>query len=142
MQEFNLLLADLKAVLLSRKREAGLRRNEQFIICLDHATVHNQAEQILGPGWQLLPHPPHSPDCNKPVEHIHAQLDLKMKKWLVDLRVNHPGVDPTVEQCKSQLLSYFNAIPTTSIAADISTVPATWQEIVNQGGGYVCPRLS
>lgn len=142
MQEFNLLLADLKAVLLSRRQEAGLRRNEQFIICLDHATVHHQAEQVLGPGWQLLPHPPHSPDCNKPIEHVHGQLDAKMKQWLVSLRQNPAGVEPTVEQCKSQLVGFFNAIPTASLAADIATLPATWQEIVHNGGDYISGSLS
>jgi hypothetical protein len=136
------MLQDLKAVLQSRRLEAGLRRNEQFILCLDHATVHNQATQILGQGWQLLPHPPHSPDCNKPIEHIHGQLDKKMKQWLVSLREQQPSVNPTVEQCQTQLLNYFNAIPTASIAADIATLPDTWQAIVNENGGYIHPNLS
>lgn len=142
MEEFNLLLQDLKAVLQSRRLEAGLRRGEQYVICLDHATVHNQALQILGPGWQLLPHPAHSPDCNKPIEHVHGQLDAKMKKWLVSLREQQPGINPSVDQCMAQLVDYFNAIPAASIAADVATLPATWQEIVNQGGSYICNRLS
>jgi hypothetical protein len=42
----------------------------------------------------------------------------------------------------AQLVNYFNAIPAASIAADVATLPATWQEIVNQGGSYICNRLS
>lgn len=132
----------MKAVLESRRLASGLRRGEQFIICIDHATAHNQATQILGPGWQLLPHPPHSPDCNKAIEHVHGQLDAKMKQWLVRLRETQAGVNPTPAQCKDQLVSFFNAIPATSIAADVATLPETWQEIVDNGGGYICDRLS
>jgi hypothetical protein len=142
MEEFNILLQDLKTELQTKRAEAGLRRNEQFIIVMDQATVHHQAPQVLGAGWQLLPHPPHSPDCNKPIEHVHGQLDAKMKQWLVNLREQQPGVDPTVEQCKAQLVNFFNSIPTASIAADIATLPKTWQEIVNQGGGYIRGSLS
>lgn len=142
MQEFKDLLKNLKTELQARKEDAGLRRRDQFIIVLDHATVHNQAAQILGPGWVVLPHPPHSPDCNKPIEHVHGQLDAKMKQWLVSIREQQPGVDPSVDQCKGQLVNFFSAIPTASIAADIDTLPDTWQEIVNQGGDYICDRLS
>lgn len=142
MVEFNELLADLKRVLESKRREARLRVGEQFILCLDHATAHNQATQILGQGWQLLPHPAHSPDCNKPIEHVHGQLDAKMKQWLVEIREATPNFNPTPQQCMAQATAYFNAIPTASIAADVATLPDTWQEIVNNAGEYICDRLS
>jgi hypothetical protein len=50
--------------------------------------------------------------------------------------------EPHPAQCKVQLASFFNAIPATSIAADVATLPETWQEIVNNGVGYICDRLS
>jgi hypothetical protein len=53
IQEFNELLADLKAVLESRRLASGLRRGEQFIICIDHATAHNQAADF-GPRLAAL----------------------------------------------------------------------------------------
>lgn len=142
MQEFNDVLRQLKRVLKDRKQEAGLKRNEQWILCLDHATVHNQADAVLGHNMQLLPHAVHSPDCNKPIEHVHGQLDAKMKQWLVEWRRPHPNGNPTPEQCKDQLLEYFNAIPAESIAADVATLPDTWQAIVDEQGGFISSRLS
>jgi hypothetical protein len=142
MHEFNDILEELKTVLQSRKREAGLHPDDEFIICLDHATAHNQAAQILGAGWQLLPHPAHSPDCNKPIEHVHGRMDAEMHQWLVRVREQQPGVDPSPEQCKAQLVNFFHQITPASIAADVRTLPDTWREIVNKAGAYICNRLS
>ena len=142
MAEFNNILTELKNVLSNRRQEAGLHHYEQYILCLDHATAHSQAAQILGHGWQLLPHPAHSPDCNKPIEHVHGQLDAKMKSWLVELRQQQPNAHPTPQQCKDQLRAFFNSLTPASINADVATLPATWQAIVNNDGGYVAGKLS
>ena len=75
--EFNSIFSELVQELQDRKVDAGLRRKQHFIICLDHATVHNEAATLLPQGWQLLSHPPHSPECNKPIEHVHGQMDEK-----------------------------------------------------------------
>jgi hypothetical protein len=109
---------------------------------LDHATVHNEAGGLLPPGWQLLPQPAHSPDCNKPIEHVHGQMDEKMHSWLLDWRATPGNGEPTPQQCVSQCRAFFEAVPTGSIAADIATLPATWQAIVAAGGAYVADALS
>lgn len=140
--EFNNIFSQLISELQARKYEAGLRRAEHFIICLDHATVHNEAAGLLPPGWQLLPQPAHSPDCNKPIEHVHGQMDEKMHSWLRELRASTGTPEPTPQQCMSQCRDFFRAVPTSSIAADIATLPATWQAIVAAGGAYVADALS
>jgi hypothetical protein len=109
---------------------------------LDNATVHNDAAARLPPGWQLLPQAAHSPDCNKPIEHVHGQLDHSMKVWLVDERQVHGNVNPTPDDCKAQLTQFFNSITVSSLAADIDTLPETWQEIVNVGGCYTAGRFA
>lgn len=128
--------------LQDKKLAAGLGCREHFIICLDHATVHNEAATLLPPGWQLLPHPPHSPECNKPVEHVHGQMDEKMHSWLVDWRQLRGDVNPTPQECQDQCVAFFTALPTSRIAADIRTLPATWDAIIAAGGDYIAPRLS
>jgi hypothetical protein len=140
--EFNDIFKALIAELQDRKAEAGLRRSEGFLICLDHATVHKDAASLLPPRWQLLPHPAHSPECNKPVEHVHGIIDAHMKHWLVQFRQQQPGANPTPAQCKTQLTNFFHAIPTASIAADVSTLPDTWGEIVKQGGDHIADQFS
>lgn len=142
MMEFNDILSELVGVLQAKKVEAGLRRTEGFILCIDHASEHAEAAHALPAGWQLLPHPPHSPDCNKPIEHVHARLDDLMHKWLVEWRRLHTGGNPTPAECKAQCLAYFNAIPTASLEADIASLPSTWQEIIRVGGEYTAARFS
>jgi hypothetical protein len=142
MEEFKDVLTELKVVLEAKKQEAGLRRNEQWILCLDHARAHNQAAAVLGSGMQLLPHPPHSPDCNKPVEHIHGQLDAMMKTWLSEWREQQPTAHPTPQLCKDTLVNFFKSISTQSIADDVATLPDTWQAIVDELGGFISSRLS
>ena len=132
----------MKAVLESRRLASGLRRGEQFIICIDHATAHNQAAQILGPGWQLLPHPPHSPDCNKPIEHVHAQVDDKMKRWLKQRRAEVPRRKIAVQEAMDECTRVFKNIPQASITRDVASLPKTWQAIVDNHGGFVPNDLS
>ena len=140
--EFNDIFRELVQVLQNRKIEAGLTRTQGFIICLDHATVHSDAESLLPPGWKLLPHPPHSPECNKPIEHVHSQMDEKMHSWLLEWRELHPGTNPTPQECKQQCEAFLTALPASRIAADINTLPDTWEAITAAGGGYIAPSLS
>ena len=142
MAEFNNILTELKNVLSNRRQEAGLHHYEQYILCLDHATAHSQAAQILGHGWQLLPHPAHSPDCNKPIEHVHAQVDDKMKRWLKQRRAEVPRRKIAVQEAMDECTRVFKNIPQASIARDVASLPQTWQAIVNNHGGFVPNDLS
>jgi len=140
--EFNNIFSELVQELQDRKIEAGLKRNEHFIFCLDHATVHKEADTLLPPGWQLLPHPAHSPECNKPIEHVHGHMDVLMHKWLLEWREQVGRTNPTPQQCKQQCMDFFTALPADKIAADINTLPATWRAMVAARGDYIAPSLS
>ena len=140
--EFNNIFKELVQVLQDRKVEAGLKRTEHFIICIDGATVHNEAHSLLPRGWQLLPHPPHSPECNKPIEHAHGQMDQKMHSWLLEWRDTHGNQNPTPQQCKDKCKDFFTALPASKIAADINSLPDTWRALVAAGGNYIAPNLS
>jgi hypothetical protein len=142
MLEFNHIFRELVQVLKNRKIDAGLKRSEGFILCIDGASVHNEAHNLLPRGWQLLPHPAHSPECNKPIEHVHSQMDEKMHSWLLQWRESHPNTNPTPQQCKDQCVAFFTALPADKIEADINTLPDTWEAIVAARGDYIAPRLS
>lgn len=129
-------------MLQDKKVAAGLKRTENFIICIDQATVHNEAHTLLPRGWQLLPHPAHSPECNKPIEHVHSQMDTKMHDWLLEWRQSSGNRHPTPQQCRDQCIAFFTALPASRIEADIKTLPDTWEAIVAAGGDYIAPGLS
>lgn len=93
--------------------------------------------------------PPHSPDFNKPVEHIFNQI----KRSLLE-RVNEDyDVELSPELAQEWVLDSFNNITTASIQADIKSLHDTWliistndnttchtsknEEVVGSGGDYI-----
>lgn len=119
-----------------------MSRHSKFHLVLDNATVHNEVAAVAGDRADQWPHPPHSPDMNKPIEHIHGQLDAQMHSWLLQRRLNFPHQRITVQDCMDELERAFYSIPTSSIKADIETLPATWEAIIANHGGYVAAELS
>ena len=77
-----------------RKVEAGLKRTQHLIICIDGATVNNEAHSLLPRGRQLLPHPTHSLECSRPIEHVHSQMDQKIHSWLLQWWQLHGNAEP------------------------------------------------
>ena len=118
------------------------KRTDKFWICLDKATVHNEVVQVVGTKAKLWPQPPHSPDCNKPIEHVHAQVDAGVHAWLLDTRQHHPSHTITVEESKAKVEEVFYSIPTSSIKADVESLPSTWEAIIADHGGFVASKLS
>ena len=142
MQEANDIVKELLAVLSEKKAELGMKRNEKFWICLDKATVHNEVVQVVGTKANLWPQPPHSPDFNKPIEHVHAQVDAAVHAWLLESRQSQPSHKVTVEQSKAKVEEAFYNIPTSSIKADVESLPSTWEAIIANHGGFVANKLS
>lgn len=141
-QEADHIVRELLKKLTEAKRAAGFKRTDKFYICFDHATVHNNIAEVLGRRAKVWPQPTHSPDCNKPIEHVHAQVDAGMKKWLRNRRQEKPARKITVEQSKVECTRLFESIPTKSIADDVASLPQTWQAIVAADGGFVPDDLS
>lgn len=142
MREVNDIVKELMAVLSEKKIECGLKRTDKFWLCLDHASVHNQVIDVLGSQVKLWPQPAHSPDCNKPIEHVHAQVDAGVHAWLVEVRQQQPHHRITVAECMAKVEQVFYSIPTSSIKADVESLPSTWEAIIDNLGGYVPNKLS
>lgn len=142
IQEFNEIMEELLQKLEERRQEAGLARTDCWFICFDQATAHTGADAVLADRALLWLQAPHSPDTNKPIEHVHAQLDSHMHKWLRTQRTQHAGTRITVAACMQELQRAFAALSTSSIAADVHTLPETWKAIVDNEGGYVAGRFS
>jgi hypothetical protein len=141
-QEFNEILGELLQKLQERRQEAGLEPTDCWFICFDQATAHTMAHEVLEGRAMIWHQAAHSPDTNKPIEHVHAQLDSHMHKWLRSQRTQHAGTPITVAACMQELQRAFAALPTSSIAADVATLTETWQAIVDNEGGYVAGRFS
>jgi hypothetical protein len=142
MQEANHIVRELLLKVSECKAKKGLARIAKFYICCDHASVHNQVATVLANRANIWPHPPHSPDCNKPIEHVHAQVDAGMQQWLKKQRAQRPRPKILVEDAKAECTKVFDNIPLDSIARDVASLPQTWQAIVDRRGGFVPDALS
>lgn len=126
MQEANDIVRQLLAALSAAKAQHGFKRTDKFYICYDHATVHNQVAAVLGNRALIWPQPSHSPDCNKPIEHVHAQVDDKMKRWLKQRRAEVPRRKIVVQEAMDECTRVFKNIPQASITRDVASLPKTW----------------
>jgi hypothetical protein len=142
MQEANHIVKKLLEALSAAKAQHGFKRTDKFYICYDNATVHNQLAGVLGSRALVWPQPSHSPDCNKPIEHAHAQVDAGMKQWLKQRRAQMPRGRIPVEEAKAECTRVFHSISQASIASDVASLPETWQAIVDHHGGFVPDALS
>jgi hypothetical protein len=142
MQEANHIVKELLKALSAAKAQHGFKRTDKFYICYDGASVHNQIAAVLGSRAHIWPQPSHSPDCNKPIEHVHAQVDEKMKEWLKQRQAAVPRQKITVEEAKAECTRVFTNISQTSIASDVASLPQTWQSILDHHGSYVPDALS
>jgi hypothetical protein len=142
IEEFEVIFQALLDELQGREAEAGLSRNEHFIICYDNATAHKTAHNRLPPGWERLPQPAHSPECNKPIEHVHGQMDQQMHSWLAQWRLDHGDEQPTPTLCKDMCKEIFLGLSAESISRDVDTLPLTWQAVVAAGGDHIPPAVS
>ena len=122
--DFNRLV--LLAALSAAKAQHGFKRTDKFYICYDHATVHNKVAAVLGNRALIWPQPSHSPDCNKPIEHVHAQVDDKMKRWLKQRRAEVPRRKIVVQEAMDECTRAFKNIPQASITRDVASLPKTW----------------
>lgn len=145
MVEAEDILKRLLSKLSEKKIELGIPRTEEFHICYDHASVHNTLHKVIQSTSlkvKIWPQPPKSPDCNKPIEHVHGWIDADMHKWLRHTRCLNPNHKIHEDECKQKCIEFFEKIPASKIAADVETLPDTWQAIVDAGGDHIPAALS
>jgi len=77
-------------------------------------------------GWQVLPHPPYSPDMSPPA------LDLfpKLKKPLRGKRFR------SIEEVSNELTRVIRRINTEGILTGIQDLPKRWTAVIKHNGDY------
>ena len=141
-REFNDMLKELVKLLEEKKKDAGLQAQDKFYLCYDNASVHESARKVLGTKWLRWEHPAKSPECNKPVEHIHAVLDAHMHKWVREQLRQNPTHRLSPEECLAENSKVFHALPVNSIYKDVMSLPDTWNAIVAAKGGHIASKYT
>jgi histone-lysine N-methyltransferase SETMAR len=81
-------------------------------------------------GWELLPHPPYSPDLAPSDYHLFRSLsnDLRGRKFKNETEL------------KQYLQSFFDSKPATFYASGIRDLPRRWQEVIDTQGKYITKK--
>jgi histone-lysine N-methyltransferase SETMAR len=78
-------------------------------------------------GWEILPHPPYSPDMAPSDNHLFPSL----KCWLKGKRFNN------IDEVRAGVQEYFDSKPTEFYKRGFTKLPDIWEEIIGLDGEYV-----
>ena len=114
---------------VQEKRPAMFNRKD-IILHHDNARPHaalGTRQKIAELGWEILLHPPYSPDLAPSDYHLFLSLQnfLKGKKFKNE------------EDVKQALVQFFASKDETFFKNGIYKLPSRWQEIINNNGNYI-----
>lgn len=115
---------------LSTKLEAVRPRREKVLFLHDNARPHIARMtrlKLVSLGWELLPHPPYSPDIAPSDYHLFRSLQSHLKgKSFED-----------EDHIYTTLDTFFNSLPRSFFEQGIHVLPQRWRRVVENEGGYI-----
>ena len=91
-----------------------------------HAAKVTQ-EKIRELNWELLPHPPYSPDIAPSDYYLFRSLEHSIKNKTFQ----------NVNEVEIHLHEYFSSKPASFYKRGIEALPERWQRVVNNDGNYI-----
>ena len=89
------------------------------------ATVTRQ--QLASLGWEVLPHPPYSPDLAPSDYHLFRDLQRHLKD----------KVYKDQHAVKTDLTTYFESQPKEFWSHGIHSLPTRWRQVMDNDGAYI-----
>lgn len=120
---------DLLALALKAKRPALVNRKE-VILQHDNARPHVARlthQKMRELGWEVLPHPPYSPDI-APSDY---RLFCPLQKYLSGKTF------PNLNALKTVLSEYFASKGTYFYERGIQNLPERWSKVIENDGNYI-----
>lgn len=130
------MMREVLKVLREKRGAARLAPHEDWSVVYDNASIHKNFPAIIAGHAVWHPIAPHSPDCNKPIEHVWGQMEAAKGAWVQQQQEQEPSVRVTAAAFRQAVQEMFFSISRESIAADVATLPATYDAVVAAGGGY------
>ncbi|XP_024222499.2 histone-lysine N-methyltransferase SETMAR isoform X1 [Bombus impatiens] len=121
-------LEKLKEAIITKRPEMMNKRG--FVFHYDNTRPHISLAvqmKLLEFDWDVLPHPPYSPDLVP----SHYYLFLPLKDFLRDRK------SKSVNEVKNGLEEYFKSKPREFWKNGIMRLPERWQKVVEQKGSYI-----
>lgn len=118
-------LENLKATLLTQRPE-----HEKIYFLHDNARPHiakSVRKKLLLFGWELLPHPPYSPDLAPTDYHLFRSLSNHLREKIFNEE----------DDIEMYLRDYFDSQLQQFYYDGIHSLPVRWQEVVDNDGRYI-----
>lgn len=111
-------------------KRPGLVNRKGVILQHDNARPHAAKltqEKIRQLDWEVLPHPPYSPDIAPSDFHLFRSMEHSLKNQ------NFKNADDV----RTHLESYFSSKDTEFYGRGIETLPTRWQKVLDNDGNYI-----
>lgn len=109
-------------------------RGKKALFCYDNNTIQKNAMWVkLGITYhQKVSIPTHSPDFNKPIEHVFNRIKQQLRERIY----SHVGVLEPAE-LQNWVVDIFEGISVASIARDVASLKRTYRAVSTEKGGQV-----
>ena len=84
-------------------------------------------KKLLELGWEVLPHPPYSPDLAPTDYHLFRSLSNSLREKSFD----------NEDSLKQYLTDFFDSRPKEFYSDGIHSLPKRWQEVIDNEGAYI-----
>jgi [histone H3]-lysine36 N-dimethyltransferase SETMAR len=111
------------------QKQTALVSRKGVLLLHDNARPHVAAvvqEKIMELDWELLPHPPYSPDIAPSDYYLFRSLQNNLK----DLSFENE------DHVKTHLQNFFDSKPRAFYKAGIAQLPSRWQRVIDSNGEY------
>ena len=108
----------------------GLVNRNRVMFLQDNARPHTAAltqQKLLELHWELLPHPPYSPDIAPTDYHLFCSMEHFLRGKIFN---NDADVDAAVR-------NFFNEKPACFYRRGIELLPSRWQRVIDNNGDYI-----
>ena len=114
---------------LKKKQPALVNRNKGVLFHQDNARPHvakTTLEKIASLGWELLPHPPYSPDVAPSDYHLFLAMDNHMRDQQFKTR----------EEVENAVVQFFESREKDFFKNGIYKLVNRWEKVIEAEGGY------
>lgn len=118
-------LDNLKATLLAQRPE-----HDKVYFLHDNARPHvakSVRQKLLSYGWEVLPHPPYSPDLAPSDYYLFRSLSNHLREKIFD----------EVDDIEKWLRDFFDSQTKEFYYNGIHSLPARWQQVIDNDGHYI-----
>lgn len=115
---------------LKRKLDTNRPRQGKIYFLHDNARPHvakSTRKKLLDFGWEILPHPPYSPDLAPTDYHLFRSLSNSLRGKIFEK-------ENDIISC---LTHFFDSQPKEFYTRGIYSLPERWQEVVDRDGEYI-----